>query len=123
MPNEFYRFYHRSEKFACPDLDGLGPRPSIYKYVYISYLSVPSPGQRSEHVRDDPEDTNSPEETHLEDGGSRRERTLDPGEGEVVRRTETHPRQTAGPRGRRAAADLPADTEGEDKADEGTGGG
>ena len=29
MPNEFYRFYHRSVKFACPDLNGLCPRPSI----------------------------------------------------------------------------------------------
>ena len=31
VPNEFYRFYHRSVKFACPDLNGLCPRPSIYK--------------------------------------------------------------------------------------------
>ena len=29
MPNEFYRFYHRSVKCACPDLNGLCPRPSI----------------------------------------------------------------------------------------------
>ena len=29
MPDVFYRFYHRSEKNACPDLNGLCPRPSI----------------------------------------------------------------------------------------------
>ena len=26
MPDVFYRFYHRSEKNACPDLNGLCPR-------------------------------------------------------------------------------------------------
>ena len=29
VPDVFYRFYHRSEKNACPDLNGLCPRPSI----------------------------------------------------------------------------------------------
>ena len=38
MPDVFYRFYHRSEKNACPDLNGLCPRPSIY---YVCPCNVP----------------------------------------------------------------------------------
>ena len=37
MPDVFYRFYHRSEKNACPDLNGLCPRPSIYIYFIYSF--------------------------------------------------------------------------------------
>ena len=39
MPDVFYRFYHRSEKIACPDLNGLCPRPSICNNWFSSYLS------------------------------------------------------------------------------------
>ena len=37
----FYRFYHRSVKFACPDWNGLCPRPSICGQSFLKsrYLS------------------------------------------------------------------------------------
>ena len=35
MPDVFYRFYHRSEKNACPDLNGLCPRPSMYHLMFL----------------------------------------------------------------------------------------
>ena len=47
------------------------------------------------------------------------ERVADPGEGEAVHGVEADPSAATGARGGGAVADLPADTEGEDKTDEG----
>ena len=41
MPDVFYRIYHRSEKNACLDLNGLCPRPSIYTLLkVVSYYDL-----------------------------------------------------------------------------------
>ena len=64
-------------------------------------------------------DVSSLETADFKDGGGRREGAAHSGEGEVVRRTQTHLGATTGPGSGRAAADLPTDAAREDQTDEG----
>ena len=76
-------------------------------------------GQWPVNVWDDPEDPHTAEAPDPEDGGGGGEGAADPGEGEALPGAEAHPGQAAWTRGGWAAADLPADPQGEDQTDEG----
>lgn len=76
-------------------------------------------GKWSKSVWDDTEDTHTTETFDCQDRGGCGEGVIDPGEGEVISRTETYPGQTTRSRSGRTITDLSTNAQRKDKTNEG----